>query len=595
MRSGYRVLDSIIVATSLFNYTSKLIIPLQMNYMWPQSQDVASLLLNTTGANHRFVSTHTYPRISIVIPSFNQGNYLGECIGSILDQGYPNLDLVVMDGGSSDNSVSIIKKYERYLSYWQSQPDGGHYTALNSGFLHTSGEIMGWLNSDDRFHSNGLFTIAEVFSKRADVEWITGHRVGFDAESRLQSYGFETQRWCRDMLLDGDNVKPPVVLTVMQEATYWRRSLWERAGGGIKANYSYAADFELWCRFSRFAQLHTVDAKIAGFRVHSAEQRSYRVGNTYLEEAMQICELESAHRSVNPQFDNTPPPLIRFPINSARKSLCTPTVKVKFDSASPVTKASEDLPKLTVVTPCFNQGKFIQECIESVLGQGYKNLEYIVIDGGSTDGSVNIIRKYEKYLHYWESLSLETPFQALNRGFKQSSGELMAAISADNVYQPYAFESISRIFKTYPTVSWLTGRRNSIDEDGYCNSIDWFTPVYKREMYLNGHFIDPSISSSSVFWRRKLWEVAGGHYVENWKFAADVDLWRRFYRYERLYSVNALLSSEREHDDQRSKLYARKYILEGKSIVAEEKNLFSAGTFPFLPTPPQVIMSIPKA
>src|SRR6267154_2378048 len=92
-----------------------------------------------------------WPRISIVTPSFNQGSYLEETIRSVLDQNYPNLEYVVVDGGSTDRSVEILQRYADRLAWWSSEPDGGQYAAINKGFKHTSGEIMAWINSDDKY------------------------------------------------------------------------------------------------------------------------------------------------------------------------------------------------------------------------------------------------------------------------------------------------------------------------------------------------------------------------------------------------------------------------------------------------------------
>jgi glycosyltransferase involved in cell wall biosynthesis len=89
------------------------------------------------------------PKISIVTPSFNQGMFLEKTILSVLEQGYPNLEYIIIDGGSSDNSVEIIKKYEKHLAYWESEPDQGQSHAINKGFERATGEIFGWLNSDD--------------------------------------------------------------------------------------------------------------------------------------------------------------------------------------------------------------------------------------------------------------------------------------------------------------------------------------------------------------------------------------------------------------------------------------------------------------
>src|SRR6185369_2074543 len=160
--------------------------------------------------DHSLCSTHvgsmvynnTFPSVSIVTPSFNQGHYLEQCIDSILSQNYPNLEYIIIDGGSTDGSVEIIKKYEKHLTYWQSQPDNGHYSAVNEGFARATGDILCWLNSDDLFHKDGLFKVASVFKGHEDVEFITGKRVGFDAEGNLLSYGHELYGWCRERLLD---------------------------------------------------------------------------------------------------------------------------------------------------------------------------------------------------------------------------------------------------------------------------------------------------------------------------------------------------------------------------------------------------------
>jgi O-antigen biosynthesis protein len=256
-----------------------------------------------------------FPRISIVTPSFNQGQFLEECILSVLIQNYPNLEYIIMDGGSTDNSVEIIKKYEKYLTYWQSQPDDGHYAAVNEGLKKTTGEIMGWLNSDDKFHIDGLFVLGKVFRQFPHVDFLTAKRIGFNALGNSYSAKYEQQTWNRNMMLDKNSLDKGML--VMQEATYWRRDLWEKTGASLNLSYKFAADFELWLRFTRFTQLYTVDALVAGFRSYGPQQRSQMFRNEYIAECEKVLNIETKIKSLNPHLDGVAPPLISYPVTSS--------------------------------------------------------------------------------------------------------------------------------------------------------------------------------------------------------------------------------------------------------------------------------------
>jgi hypothetical protein len=136
------------------------------------------------------------------------------------------------------------------------------YDALNKGFARTSGEIMGWISATDQYQVGGLSVVGSVFRDLPEVEWITGRPVLFSEQGMTIAVG-AVPRWSRKRFLSGAN------RYIQQESTFWRRTLWERAGGQVDASRRIAADFELWVRFFRSAQLHSVDALIGGFRSHS--------------------------------------------------------------------------------------------------------------------------------------------------------------------------------------------------------------------------------------------------------------------------------------------------------------------------------------
>lgn len=229
----------------------------------------------------------TAPKISIVTPSFNQAEYLEECIESILSQNYPNLEYIIMDGGSTDGSVDIIKKYEKHLAYWQSKPDGGQYQAINEGFRRSSGEIMCWLNSDDKLHSGALHQVELAFRAMPQTEWITGRPTAWDDQGRLITVFDHVPSWSLERLLYHGKDD----YYIQQESTFWRRSLWDRAGGGLDTNWQLAADFELWCRFFNYSELTGVDALFGGFRYHSG-QKTDTMMDRYEQEVLQIIERE---------------------------------------------------------------------------------------------------------------------------------------------------------------------------------------------------------------------------------------------------------------------------------------------------------------
>ena len=259
--------------------------PLSYNVLW---QKMPSPLIKTSGIIGRFDKTNV-PKISVVTPSFNQAEYLEECIDSILGQNYPNLEYVIMDGGSTDGSVEIIKKYAKYLSYWQSRPDGGQYAAINEGFKRATGEIMTWLNSDDKYHTDSLFKAAHVFGKYPDIEWITGRPTAWNEKGKLILVSDELPLWSREKYLNR-TFKDHYI---QQESTFWKRTLWDKAGGRLELHLQFAGDLELWMRFFRHARLFTVDALLGGYR-YQHKQKTNLCMDKYIQEGNQIIDHELA-------------------------------------------------------------------------------------------------------------------------------------------------------------------------------------------------------------------------------------------------------------------------------------------------------------
>ncbi len=212
--------------------------------------------------------------LSIVTPSFNQAQYIEQTIQSVLTQDYSNYEYVIIDGCSTDGVVDIIKRYEDHLTYWVSEPDNGMYEAINKGFAHTSGEIMGWINSDDMYTPWAFKVVNEIFTHFPKIDWITTcFPVSWgDHGEAITSF---VPGYTRHGFFNGENLSAVGGFSnrfIQQESTFWRRSLWDKVGGYLDTSYSLAADFELWARFYRYADLYGVHSSIGGFRVHSAQQ-----------------------------------------------------------------------------------------------------------------------------------------------------------------------------------------------------------------------------------------------------------------------------------------------------------------------------------
>ncbi len=207
-------------------------------------------------------SAAVWPRITIVTAVYNGAKYLEATIRSIVCQGYPNLEYIVVDGASTDGTLEIIKQYEPHISWWVSQRDNGLYDALNTGFARSTGEIMGWLNASDMLHTGGLAVVGSVFQTFRQVHWITGLPTAFAEDGTTTGVG-PLPRWSRTRFLAGAN------RYIQQESTYWRRELWEKAGGYVDATRRDASDVDLWLRFFRHTQLYSVASLIGGFRMHS--------------------------------------------------------------------------------------------------------------------------------------------------------------------------------------------------------------------------------------------------------------------------------------------------------------------------------------
>lgn len=220
------------------------------------------------------------PLISIVTPSYNQGHFLERTIASVLMQDYKNLEYIIQDGGSTDQTPAVLAAYQQAFKHCESKKDNGQSHALNKGFKHANGEIMAYLNSDDLLMMGTLHYVADYFARHPDVDVVYGHRVV------INEHDEEIGRWILpahddDVLLWADYIP--------QETLFWRRRMWEKAGAHVDENFHFAMDWDLLLRFkaagAKFARLPRF---LGAFRVHQQQKTSAEMPEKGKKEMMRL-------------------------------------------------------------------------------------------------------------------------------------------------------------------------------------------------------------------------------------------------------------------------------------------------------------------
>ena len=200
------------------------------------------------------------PKISIAIPSFNQGQYIEDTITSILDQAYPELEIFVFDGGSTDSTVDVLKKYDRHLTYWVSEKDKGQTDAINKGLRRATGQILAYLNSDDFFLPNAFQYIAQAYQKYPQAGLYTGNGLIVDGRKQNPRRYMREIGYTYESLLRGS-------CYLLQPSTFINREAWNRAGE-FDDTLRFAMDLEYWLRVGRDFEVVLLNEPLSAWRMH---------------------------------------------------------------------------------------------------------------------------------------------------------------------------------------------------------------------------------------------------------------------------------------------------------------------------------------
>ncbi len=243
-----------------------------------------------------------YPKITVVTPSYNQGHFIEETIRSVLLQNYPNLEYLIIDGGSTDSTVEVIRKYEKYITYWVSEKDRGQSDAINKGFEKATGDIICWLNSDDYYYPNTLYRVANHFMNDSNKNKIIFGQGTFLFEQYNLKIPNKTAKLSKKLTIDFCDY-------VIQPSSFWTKSVWDKVGI-LKNEIHYCFDWEWFIRASKVGvNLQMVEDIFSVYRIHSAHKSS-NAGQKRIVEISNLCrkvhgdEIADTYMKLNGSVNN---------------------------------------------------------------------------------------------------------------------------------------------------------------------------------------------------------------------------------------------------------------------------------------------------
>jgi glycosyltransferase involved in cell wall biosynthesis len=471
--------------------------------------------------------------VTIITVNFNGGPSLDRCIRSVLCQTYENIEYLVIDGGSTDESLAIIARYEDRIDYWLSEPDGGIYEAMNKGLALARGDIIAFLNSDDYYYpfavrhsvNNLEDSGAAISAANADIVDEEGNFVQLYHLNEFDETAF----------LGG--------IPANHQTIFARRDCYEKVGS-FDTSFRIAADTDWLLKAIDYKlRVSVLPESIVAFAVGGA---SGDIASMWNENArvlqkrlpsLTIDEIDNlskfAYGYVGSYDAEKVKEIFRKNIFTDKQRVFLERRMLELDPAlwrymwrdpsvegsspSPVRSRrpnSDDHPLVSVITVVLNCREYLERCILSVLNQSYANIEYIVIDGGSTDGSLDIIRKYAESIDSWTSGPDRGVYDAMNKGLALAHGEYIALLNADDMFYPDAAETSIEVIRK-------SGADYSI---GGCSYID------EQEKYLwTRHPIEPdtlglfnfSIASHQTYFVHKACYEKVGEYDTEYRIAAD--------------------------------------------------------------------------
>jgi glycosyltransferase involved in cell wall biosynthesis len=430
------------------------------------------------------------PRISLVVPSYNQARFLPKALDSIFSQQYPHLEVVVMDGGSTDGSVAVIESYAPRLKYWQSRPDGGQSRAINAGMRHCTGDLVAWLNSDDFYWADALWVVARAYADYPGRGLYVGNGFRYaERTGRLFPFCDRHVGFDREALRRGTDF-------VLQPSTFMLRQAWE-AVGGLDSGLNYCMDWDVFLRIAADRPAVLINEFVAVTREY--EETKTRSGK--MERAAEIIRMAGKHarepltpggllyllETLLEVTSGWHLPGLREQLSEGFQTVARgladlwggghsfpegigPCDRVYLPFAAPgvpeAPRAADDsrLPSISVVLPIDGPDAMAEATLRSVRAQAYPDVEAVVVDHGPADaphapagfgGAERVTRLDDPGL---------SRAAAAGRGLRHGRGEILAWLASGEQLAHGALRAVGEVFAQDPETDVVYG--NAVRFDG---------------------------------------------------------------------------------------------------------------------------------
>jgi glycosyltransferase involved in cell wall biosynthesis len=514
---------------------------------------------------------------SVILVAHNDPIKTQISIKAALHQLYPSVELVVVQCDSNPLTTQSLLDLDPRIRVLEAA-GASHWEAFEFGLQNAAGDYQILVPDCSVIFSDlGLCIAASYLQTTPQAHFLAGQLAYIDEYNFILPRRVEYPRFSRSSFLDERSLFDPIS-TLDFTSVLWSKQLFRKVGNKLETKLQEAIDFELFVRFFRETRPITFPTLLAAGRqtvIGGGEKRSVR----FIQEALTLIRQEKQTHPLTAK-DETAGDIVNFTNDrkepSPEKKNPGPHSPLTLTTGHKIQSLWERLPRVTLVMPSYNQAQFLEEAINSVLSQGYPRLEFIIMDGGSTDGSVEIIRRYESHLSYWCSMRDHGQYFAIQKGFDLSRGEIMGWLNSDDKLYPSALGYLGLTFLLYPHVRWITSKAATIHLSGR-ETLAGETFLFSREHYLKDGFDRPYIPQEGTFWRRSLWEEAGGALDLRWSLAADMELWCRFFRFSQLQSIDIPLGQFRVQPQQRSQVSKTHYLREAGQITLHELQLIHSG------------------